>query len=200
KRPHRSRQHPQAVREARLAGDRCIAPLDRGNRRGSAQSAERARRDMTLVLASASTSRARMLKDAGVPFAIKPAHVDEDAVRDSLLAEGVEPGGVADALAELKAVRISAGAGDALVLGADQVLNFDGELISKMPDLAATKGLLKRLAGKRHELVSAAVLARGGAAIWRHSGRVRLTMRPLSDAFLDDYLAQEGEDLLKGVG
>jgi len=86
------------------------------------------------------------------------------------------------------------------VLGADQVLNFEGELISKMPDMASARALLKRLAGKRHELISAAVLAQNGAPLWRHSGRVRLTMRPLSDTFLDDYLASEGEVLLKGVG
>jgi septum formation protein len=155
---------------------------------------------MTLILASASTSRARMLRDAGVPFEIKPAHVDEDAVKGSLLAEGVDPAGVADALAEMKAVRISAGQLGALVLGADQVLSFEGELISKTPDMAAAKALLRRLSGKRHELISAAVLARDGAPIWRNTGRVRLTMRPLSDAFLDDYFAAEGEALLQGVG
>lgn len=155
---------------------------------------------MTLILASASTSRAQMLRNAGVPFEIRPAHVDEDAVKQSLLAEGASPGDVADALAELKAMRVSALSDDALVLGADQVLNFDGELVSKMPDIAAAKALLQRLSGKRHELTSAAVLARKGAVVWRHTGRVRLTMRPLSDAFLDDYLASEGEALLKGVG
>jgi len=155
---------------------------------------------MNLILASASTSRARMLTDAGVPFMIKPAHVDEDAVKDSLLADGAKPGDVADALAELKALRISANAGDTLVLGADQVLDFEGELVSKMPDLASAKALLRRLSGKQHELISAAVLARGGSTIWRHSGRVRLTMRQLSDAFLDQYLTQEGEGLLAGVG
>lgn len=155
---------------------------------------------MSLILASASSSRSRMLREAGVPFTVKPAHVDEDAVKVSLLAEGVDPAGVADALAELKAVRISSGMGDDLILGADQVLSFEGELISKMPDLASAKTLLQRLSGKRHELISAAVLARNGATIWRNTGRVRLTMRPLGDAFLDEYLAAEGEELLKGVG
>jgi septum formation protein len=155
---------------------------------------------VSLILASASSSRARMLRDAGVPFTQTPAQVDEDAVKESLLADGVDPAGVADALAELKALRISNSAGDTLVLGADQVLSFDGELISKMPDIAAARALLQRLSGKRHELISAAVLARGGAIVWRHAGHVRLQMRTLSDAFLDDYLAREGEVLLKGVG
>ncbi len=155
---------------------------------------------MRLILASASTSRARMLKDAGVAFTINPAQVDEDAVKESLLGEGVDVAGVADALAELKALRVSASVPDALVLGADQVLSFEGELISKVADMAAAKTLLLRLSGKRHELISAAVLARNGAALWRHTGRVRLAMRPLSAAFLDNYLAREGNDLLKGVG
>ena len=155
---------------------------------------------MTLVLASASPSRARMLKAAGVALEIRPAHVDENVVKESLLGEGIGPTGVADALAELKALRISASAGESVVLGADQVLDFDGELISKVPDLAAARSLLQRLSGKRHALVSAAVLARGGSVIWRHTDRVRLQMRVLSDAFLDDYLAREGEALLAGVG
>jgi septum formation protein len=155
---------------------------------------------VSLILASASTSRARMLRDAGVPFEIRPAHVDEDTVKESLLAEGATPGEIADALAELKALRISANAPDALVLGADQVLSFEGELISKMPDMASAKTLLQRLSGKKHELISAVVLARNGSAIWRHTGRVQLQMRSVSDAFLDDYLAREGEGLLRGVG
>jgi len=155
---------------------------------------------VSLILASASSSRARMLKDAGVRFSIDPAHVDEDAVKDSLLGEGASAGDVAGALAELKALRISARAGDALVLGADQVLSLNGELISKVPDMATARALLERLSGQRHELISAAVLARNGAVIWRHTGRVRLSMRPLSAAFLDEYLEREGETLLKGVG
>jgi septum formation protein len=141
-----------------------------------------------------------MLKDAGVPFEIKPAQVDEEAVKASLLGEGVDPGGVADALAELKAIRVSAGESDAVVLGADQVLSFEGELVSKMPDLVAARGLLKRLSGKHHQLISAAVLVQNGAPVWRHAGQVRLLMRPLSDAFLDEYLARESDALLRGVG
>lgn len=155
---------------------------------------------MTLVLASASVSRVRMLRAAGVPVEIRPAHIDEDGVKDSLLAEGVDPTGVADALAELKALRISASAEDRVVLGADQILDFAGELISKAPDLVAARALLQRLSGKRHALVSAAVLARNGSVIWRHTDRVRLQVRTLSDSFLDEYLAREGDALLTGVG
>lgn len=151
-----------------------------------------------LVLASASQSRARMLRDAGVAFEVRPAQVDEDAIKQSMQSEGSVA--IAEALAELKALRVSSVEPDALVLGADQVLDFDGTLISKVEDMASARVLLQRLSGKRHELISAAVLARDGASIWRLTGRVRLAMRTLSDAFLDDYLAREGESLLQGVG
>jgi septum formation protein len=155
---------------------------------------------VTLILASASISRAHMLKAAGVAIEIRPAHIDEDSAKDSLLGEGADPAGIAGALAEMKALRVSASAGEGLVLGADQVLDFDGELVSKMPDLPAARTLLRRLSGKRHALISAAALARGGSIIWHHTDRVRLQMRVLSDAFLDDYMAHEGEALLAGVG
>ncbi len=155
---------------------------------------------MTLVLASASASRARMLSAAGVPHDIHPAHVDETAVKDALLAEGIDGAGVADALAELKALRVSQARPDALVLGADQVLWFEGRLLSKCESLGEAENLLRALRGKSHELISAAVLARAGAPTWRHVSRVRLTMRAFSDAFLADYLRREGEALLSGVG
>lgn len=155
---------------------------------------------MTLILASASEVRARVLRNVGVAFDIRPAHVDEDAVKDSLLASGASLRDVADALAELKALRISNAVPDVLVLGADQVLAFEGELVSKCESLDEARDLLRRLRGKTHELISALVLAKGGSAIWRHVEAARLTMRDFSESFLDDYLAAEGEGLLKGVG
>lgn len=153
-----------------------------------------------LVLASASEVRARVLKNAGVAFDIHPARVDEDAVKDSLLAAKAPLRDVADALAELKAVRVSASQPDALVLGADQVLAFDGELVSKCTSLDEARTLLRRLRGQTHHLISALVLAKAGGAIWRNVETATLKMRDFSDRFLDDYLAGEGEGLLKGVG
>jgi septum formation protein len=152
------------------------------------------------VLASASAVRARLLEMAGVPFAIRPAHVDEAAVKESLLASCAKLRDVADALAELKALRVSSALPDALVLGADQVLAFDGKLVNKCADLDEARALLQRLRGKKHELISALVLARAGGTVWRHVDRARLWMREVSDRFLDDYLAAEGEDILQGVG
>jgi septum formation protein len=153
-----------------------------------------------LILASASEVRARVLKGAGVEFEVRPAHVDEDAVKDSLLAAKAPLRDVADALAELKALRISASQPDALVLGADQVLSFEGELVSKCASLDEARILLRRLRGHTHQLISALVLAKAGGAIWRTVEAATLKMRDFSDRFLDDYLAAEGEELLKGVG
>ncbi|MBI3678566.1 MAG: Maf family protein [Proteobacteria bacterium] len=141
-----------------------------------------------------------MLQHAGVDFDVVPARVDEDAIKDSLLAEKADPAAVADALAELKAVKVSASREGVLVLGADQVLNFEGELISKCQTLEEARALLMRLRGNSHELISAAVLALNGAPTWRFVGCARLWMRAFSDDFLEDYIAQEGENLLMGVG
>jgi septum formation protein len=88
----------------------------------------------------------------------------------------------------------------ALVLGADQTLLFEGAVVSKCPDLAATRLLLKRLRGHEHLLVGGYVLVRGGVIVWRHSETARLVLRNFSDAFLDAYLAAEGESVLSAVG
>jgi septum formation protein len=153
-----------------------------------------------LVLASASQVRACVLQSVGVGFDICPAHVDEDTVKEAFLAAGAPLRDIADALAELKALRISSRQPAALVLGADQVLAFEGELVSKCADLEEARALLRRLRGKKHDLISALVLAKAGAAIWRHVETAGLWMRDFSDRFLDEYLAAEGEELLKGVG
>ena len=153
-----------------------------------------------LILASGSSTRAGLLRAAGIEFETLPARVDEEAMKTSLLAEGAKPRAIADALAELKALRVSGKRPDALVLGADQILEIDGELVSKSEDLEAAAALLKRLRGKTHALITAAVLARGGVPIWRHVVRINLTMRDFSDAFVTDYLAREGEAILGSVG
>ncbi len=153
-----------------------------------------------LVLASSSTSRATLLAKAGVPFEIVPAHVDEETVKESLLADGASFAAVADALAELKAVRVSQRLPEALVLGGDLVIGARGRLISKCETLADARALLLSLRGGQHELYSAAVLAKGGAPIWRHVAPVRLWMRDFSEALVDAYIARHGESLLHGVG
>jgi len=153
-----------------------------------------------LILASASAVRARLLRGAGVPFEVRPAAVDEDEVKAALLAEGEGPDAIADALAELKAVRVSQSRPDALVLGCDQVLSFEGRLIAKSADLEQARALLKALRGKTHMLLTAAVLAKGGTPIWRRLERATLTVRPFSDGFLEAYLRGEGAEALSCVG
>ena len=141
-----------------------------------------------------------MLKAAGVDFVVQAADIDERTISTDLLSEGKDAGAIALALAEQKALAISHQNPGAMVLGGDSVLALEGELISKSPDLASLRAQLRRLSGKTHFLISAAALARDGQVIWRHVVSARMTMRTLSDAFLDDYLAREGEALLGSVG
>jgi len=155
---------------------------------------------MTLVLASASRARADLLRNAGVELAIDPARIDEAAVKASLLAEGAPPRDIADSLAELKARRTGARHPAALALGADQVLVHQGEILDKPASPDEARAHLRRLRGERHELVSAAVIVTQGAPVWRHVGQARLTMRPFSDVFIDDYLDRVGEAALTSVG
>jgi len=153
-----------------------------------------------LILASASPARLAMLSAAGVATEAVPARIDEAAVKQALLAEAAPPRDIADKLAELKALRVSARQPGRLVLGADQVLVAGGRLFDKPDSPAAARDQLLALRGRRHQLLSAAVVARDGQPVWRHVGAARLTMRPFSDAFLDTYLARLGDLALTSVG
>lgn len=152
-----------------------------------------------VILASTSPTRSAILAAAGVAFETTAPGVDEDAVKAGLVAEGASPRDVADALAELKAIRVSR-RHPGLVIGADQTLELDGDLISKAQSLHEARQRLLQLRGQEHRLHSAVVVARDGHAIWRELKSPRLTMRPFSDAFLDDYLQREGEAMLGSVG
>jgi septum formation protein len=153
-----------------------------------------------LVLASASAVRATVLKHAGVHFRIEPAAINEEAIKTRLIGEGRSPREIADALAEAKALERSVANPDALVIGADQILVYEGECISKSRTLDDAAKLLRRLRGNLHRLVGAVVLAQKGEPVWRHLDTATLWMREFSDAFLNEYLAAEGESLLVGVG
>ncbi|WP_421936874.1 Maf family protein [Phenylobacterium sp.] len=154
---------------------------------------------MSLILASKSAARRAVLDGAGVRYEARVAGVDEDAVKTSLLAEGAGPRAIADALAELKAIRVSAGRPD-FVIGSDQTLDLDGQLYDKAESVDAARERLKLLRGRTHKLHSAVVVAKEGAPIWREIVTASLTMRDFSDAFLEEYLAQEGEHALGSVG
>ncbi len=155
---------------------------------------------MSLILASGSASRRAILTAAGVPFTAMAADIDEAGLTRSLLGQGTPPADIALQLAEAKARRISQDVPGDLVLGADQTLLLEGELIGKSPDLGAARALLRRLRGREHRLIGGLALLRDGAVLWRHTETARLTVRDFSDAFLEEYLAAEGEAILGCVG
>lgn len=154
---------------------------------------------LPVILASKSAARRAVLEGAGVPFESAVAGVDEDAVKASLLADGAKPRDVADALAELKAIRISAKR-PGLVIGADQTLEFEGGLHDKVETVQAARERLLLMRGKPHQLHSAVVVAKDGVPIWRELDSATLVMRDFSEAFLDEYLRIEGEAALGSVG
>ena len=153
-----------------------------------------------LVLASGSGIRRQMLENAGVSFEVSLSRVDEDAVRQSLLAEGASARDIADALAELKARKVSTRMPGALVLGCDQVLSFDGQIMAKPTSREQAEQQLRQLRGAGHQLLSAAVICEDGQPIWRFVGTVRLQMRDFSDSYLTTYLDRNWPDISNSVG
>jgi len=154
---------------------------------------------VSVILASKSAARTAVLKGAGVAFETAVSGVDEDAVKTALLAEGQGARAIAEALAELKAQKISQSR-PGLVIGADQTLEFDGRLYDKAETVEEARARLKLLRGQPHQLHSAVVVAKDGAPIWRDMVSCTLTMRDFSDDFLEDYLVREGEAALGSVG
>lgn len=154
---------------------------------------------MRLTLASKSAARTALLTGAGVPFEAAGSGVDEDEIKRALLGEGAGPKEIAEALAEAKAVAVSQGR-PGLVIGADQTLDLAGELHDKVETVDQARERLKRLRARPHQLHSAVVVAENGEVVWRETASATLTMRDFSDAFLETYLADEGEAALGSVG
>ncbi len=156
---------------------------------------------MTLLLASQSSGRAAMLRAAGLVFETSPAHVDEEGLTAALQGEGQSARNIADALAEAKAIKISSRLAGVTVIGADSTLALDdGAMLTKPESPEEAASHLRRMAGTRHRLFSAVVAARDGAPVWRAVGEAKLWMRPLSDAFIDDYVAREWDSIRWTVG
>lgn len=153
-----------------------------------------------LVLASGSRVRADMLRAAGLDITVDPADVDEPEIEAACRRDGLTTPDVALALAAAKASLVAGRHPGALVIGADQMLDLDGVSLRKPDDPTAAARTLQRLAGRDHTLISAVVLARDGDLIWRHHASARLTMRPLDDAAIADYLARAGDRVLASVG
>ncbi len=145
-----------------------------------------------------------MLRDAGVAVEVVTPRVDEDEIKASYRAEGAGVEDTAIALAEMKALAVSrkimTSNPGRYVLGADQMLACGGIWFDKPADRAAARAQLEALRDRKHHLVSAAVLAKDGVRLWHHVDRAELTMRDVSDSYLDDYLAQVGDDVLGSVG
>ena len=153
-----------------------------------------------LILASASPARQAMLEAAGVSFIVRSAGIPEQRLAAQLLSQGKNPDAIALHLAEQKALTVLQERPCDIVLGADQVLALGSQLIDKSPDLISLRAEMLKLSGRTHYLISAAALARDGQIVWRHVARAGMTMRVLSEAFIDDYLAREGEAVLGSVG
>lgn len=155
---------------------------------------------MALVLASRSQTRRALFAAARVPVKTADAQVDEASIRDALTAEGASARDIADALAEAKARKVSGKRPGDIVLGCDQVLDLDGVVLSKPADPEDAVAQITALSGRRHMLHSAVVAYEDGAPIWRHVGTVRLVMRQLSPAYVEDYVARNWEDIRQSVG
>jgi septum formation protein len=153
-----------------------------------------------LLLASGSVIRRQLLERAGVMVQAIPARIDETALREALIAEGAPPRDVADALAEAKARKMSDKHPDRLVLGCDQVLEHRGVVFSKPQSLEQARTQIQTLRADRHSLLSAAVIYESGKPLWRHVGVVRLTMRAVTDSYIDDYLTRNWDSVRESVG
>jgi len=151
-----------------------------------------------IVLASASAARRAILENAGVGFAVDPADVDEAALKTPEARR--DPAALSVTLAEAKALDVSRRRPDDWVIGSDQILSFDGGLVSKAGSMDEARARLRDMRGRDHVLWSGVALARGGQVVWSDRDAARMTMRDVSDAFLDAYLSTEGEGLLASVG
>jgi septum formation protein len=151
-----------------------------------------------LVLASSSTVRRALLEAAGIPLEVRPATIDERAIEAA--APDKDPVAVAALLAREKALRVAAEMPGRLVVGADQVLTFEGRRVDKPVDRAAARAQLRAFAGRTHELHAGVAVARDRALLFEHVDVARLTVRALSESFLDRYLAAAGAAVTVSVG
>ena len=141
-----------------------------------------------IILASKSGVRKKILEENNIQCKIEPSNVDEDSVKESLLKERASPTIISKNLAELKANKISQKFVEEMVLGADSVIDLEGEIISKPNDRAEALKILKRLNGKTHQLISSVCISRGGSMIWNYTDKASLTMKDMTFLELENYL------------
>ena len=149
-----------------------------------------------LILASKSKVRKEILDKNNILVQVQPSSVDEDPIKQSLLNENASPEIISKNLAELKASRVSQKNFDVLVLGADSVIDLEGELISKPQNREEALSILKKLNGKKHNLVSSVCISKNGSMIWNHTDKATLTMKKFSDEKLKEYLSKISDESL----
>ena len=149
-----------------------------------------------LILASKSKVRKEILDKNNILAEVQPSSIDEDPIKQSLLNENVSPEIISKNLAELKASKVSQKNFDVLVLGADSVIDLDGELISKPQNREEALDILKKLNGKKHNLVSSVCISKNGSMIWNHTDKATLTMKKFSDKELEEYLSKISDESL----
>ena len=149
-----------------------------------------------IILASKSGVRKKILEENNIRCKIEPSNVDEDSVKESLLKERASPTIISKNLAELKANKISQKFIEEMVLGADSVIDLEGEIISKPNDRTEALEILKRMSGKTHQLISSVCISRGGSMIWNYTDKASLTMKNMTFLELENYLKKiSDEDL-----
>ena len=149
-----------------------------------------------LILASKSKVRKEILEKHKIHCEVKPSNVDEDIVKESLISESASPEIISKNLAELKANKVSLSQKDLMVLGADSVIDLDGELISKPESREEALLILKKLNGKKHNLISSVCISKNGSMIWNHTDKAELTMKNFSEENLQDYLSKISDETL----
>ena len=149
-----------------------------------------------IILASKSEVRRKILEKNGITCTVLPANIDEDLIKDSLSKEGASPELISKNLAELKANKISAKKNENLVLGADSVIDLNGEIISKPSDRLDALNILKKLNGKKHQLISSVCISKNGSMIWNHTDKALLTMKKMSEGELKKYLSKISDEAL----
>ena len=143
-----------------------------------------------LILASKSTVRKEILDKYNIIVKIQPSTIDEDPIKQSLIKQKASPEIISKNLAEIKAIRVSQKNSDMLVLGADSVIDLDGELISKPENREEAFNILKKLNGRKHNLVSSVCISKNGSMIWNYTEKATLTMKNFSDEDLKNYLSK----------
>ena len=151
---------------------------------------------MKIILASKSKVRKDILNEHNIDCDVIQSNVDEDPIKDSLIAEGATPEIISKNLAELKANKVSSNVYDKLVLGADSVIDLNGELISKPSSREGAMNILKKLNGKSHYLISSVCISKNNSMIWNHTDKAKLTMKNFSDLELKDYLNKISDESL----